>query len=349
MELVFTYGGIVENNRDPLKLGRLKVRVPHVYGINGSTTGCISTSALPWAMPAGMPAGGSGNSGGFSHIPEVGDKVWVRFLDGEPEKPIWEWGMQSGDDADTLKLHSYADTPLGVGGPNRTVWTRYGHAIEMNAGSMILTTSQGYRLVLTDASAAGAYDGALKLSTSLGQYLELDDNTGDINMYGSNDWNVTLMGDVYGSCDRFSWDTTTGDFDIRSGGQLNLSSLDDMNLTSTSSFSLNVSANTDITTGEDLTLSAANVSFTSTGNTTVEANSFALSSPQIKFGSDSATEPYVLGNQLSTWITSLFLWLSTHTHSGVQGGSSTSGPAQQPTISIQPLPPLLLSRTITGQ
>src|SRR3546814_1473831 len=103
MNLLGTYGGIVEKVNDPEKLGRVKVRVPHVYGATGGGTGFIGTNDIPWALPAGMPAGGSSNSGGFSHLPEPGDHVWVRFLDGQPEKPIREWGMQTITDAKDRK------------------------------------------------------------------------------------------------------------------------------------------------------------------------------------------------------------------------------------------------------
>jgi hypothetical protein len=116
-ELFGTYGGIVENVKDPEKLGRVKVRVPHIYGASGSSTGYIGTNNIPWALPAGMPAGGSPASGGFSHLPDVGDHVWVRFLDGEPEKPIWEWGMQTINDAKGLKLHQYNETGERRGQP----------------------------------------------------------------------------------------------------------------------------------------------------------------------------------------------------------------------------------------
>ena len=167
MQLGFTYAGTVESNLDPLKLGRIKARVPHVYGTASSGVGYIGTNDLPWALPAGMPAGGSALSGGFSQLPEMGDKVWVRFLDGEPEKPIWEWGMQSMDDAESVALHTYA-VGVPVGKPNRTIWTRYQHAVVMDEGSVIATTSAGYRLVLTDSSEPGANDGNLTLVTPHG-------------------------------------------------------------------------------------------------------------------------------------------------------------------------------------
>jgi hypothetical protein len=45
-ELLGTYCGVVENVKDPEKLGRVKVRVPHVFGF-------IGQNDLPWALPAG--------------------------------------------------------------------------------------------------------------------------------------------------------------------------------------------------------------------------------------------------------------------------------------------------------
>ena len=79
MQLLGTYAGIVENVKDPQRLGRVKARVPHVHGVSGSGAGYIGTNDLPWALPSGMPAGGGPASGGFSQLPAVGDKVWVRF------------------------------------------------------------------------------------------------------------------------------------------------------------------------------------------------------------------------------------------------------------------------------
>ena len=41
------YRGIVENNQDPYKLGRVQIRIPEFYGIEGSTeTASYSSSSL---------------------------------------------------------------------------------------------------------------------------------------------------------------------------------------------------------------------------------------------------------------------------------------------------------------
>jgi hypothetical protein len=77
------YRGKVENNIDPLQLGRIQVSVPAVLG----------DGRLSWAMPC-VPFAGSGV--GFFAIPPVGANVWVEFEGGDPDYPIWSgcfWGV----------------------------------------------------------------------------------------------------------------------------------------------------------------------------------------------------------------------------------------------------------------
>lgn len=77
------YRGKVENNIDPMMLGKIQVSVPAVLG-DGS---------LSWAMPC-VPFAGSGV--GFFMIPPVGANVWVEFEGGDIDYPIWSgcfWGV----------------------------------------------------------------------------------------------------------------------------------------------------------------------------------------------------------------------------------------------------------------
>lgn len=77
------YKGIVVSNEDPEFRGRLKLRVPSVWG-NGLHE--------YWAPSRGMP---SGNKTGLWLMPLPGDVVWVTFEQGDPRLPVWEYGPWS--------------------------------------------------------------------------------------------------------------------------------------------------------------------------------------------------------------------------------------------------------------
>lgn len=70
------YRGKVENNVDPMMLGRIQVSAPAVLG----------EGTLSWAMPC-TPYAGPGV--GFFALPPVGANIWVEFEGGDPDYPIW--------------------------------------------------------------------------------------------------------------------------------------------------------------------------------------------------------------------------------------------------------------------
>ena len=45
------YCGLVEDNLDPLKIGRVKIRIPHIHGSDPNSRMFIPTSELQWAYP----------------------------------------------------------------------------------------------------------------------------------------------------------------------------------------------------------------------------------------------------------------------------------------------------------
>jgi uncharacterized protein involved in type VI secretion and phage assembly len=79
------YRGIVSDNRDPLMLGRIRVRVQDVLGDRESG----------WALPS-LPY--AGNGVGLFLLPPTNALVWVEFEQGDPDYPIWTgcfWGAPS--------------------------------------------------------------------------------------------------------------------------------------------------------------------------------------------------------------------------------------------------------------
>lgn len=83
-----TYGGVVTDNADPLKLGRIRARVPGK---------CEPQSG--WAFP--KTVGGGSRKRGVYHVPPVGADVQVTFHHGDVDVPLYECGQWGRGDSVT--------------------------------------------------------------------------------------------------------------------------------------------------------------------------------------------------------------------------------------------------------
>jgi uncharacterized protein involved in type VI secretion and phage assembly len=129
------YEAVVTNVDDPLKIGRVRARVPAVFGPDVESG---------WALPC-APFGG-GKDRGMLFLPEVGDSVWFEFAGGEPSRPIWVggfWGAPSGDsvsaDASEVPTHDSkkAGPKLGV------LRTKAGHRIVLDDDGSVIVIAHG--------------------------------------------------------------------------------------------------------------------------------------------------------------------------------------------------------------
>jgi uncharacterized protein involved in type VI secretion and phage assembly len=88
------YRGIVTDNNDPGKRGRIRATVPELFG----------EAQAGWAIPCVAYAP---NGHGFLALPETGDTVWVEFEGGDPSYPVWTgcWWPEDGAPAiDSAKV-----------------------------------------------------------------------------------------------------------------------------------------------------------------------------------------------------------------------------------------------------
>lgn len=99
------YRGIVVDNLDPEIKGRVKVRIPQIYGTGPDSSYFIPTNAIPWANCAIQPAG---NDSGTFLPPNIGDTVFVTFESGSPEFPIYFGGIY------TVRAEDESDITKGV-------------------------------------------------------------------------------------------------------------------------------------------------------------------------------------------------------------------------------------------
>jgi uncharacterized protein involved in type VI secretion and phage assembly len=82
------YRGLVTDNQDPRKLGRVKARVPEV----------LDNVDSGWALPCAPYAG---NKTGAFTVPPPGAGVWIEFEAGDVSRPLWSGCWWSGGNLPT--------------------------------------------------------------------------------------------------------------------------------------------------------------------------------------------------------------------------------------------------------
>jgi len=145
------YRGIVVDNQDPAKIGRLKLKVPSVLG---------SDVVTGWALPC-SPYGGAADQG-FLFIPDVGAGVWTEFEEGDLEFPIWAgtfWSQPNGE----------SELPK----PNKAADGSEESGVQDPPTSKIVKTAKGHTLQLEDADGA---EMILIREGSQGHFMTMDQN-----------------------------------------------------------------------------------------------------------------------------------------------------------------------------
>lgn len=151
------YQGTVTNNQDTEDLGRIKARVPAVFGDGESG----------WAKPC-VPFSGDGL--GFFVLPDEGASVWIEFELGDSEYPIWSgcWWRTKQQRPDLL-MSTAPDKLL--------IKTKAGHSILLDdtqgSGGITLETADGQRIVINSQS--------IEIDNGNGASLKLTNNQVSIN------------------------------------------------------------------------------------------------------------------------------------------------------------------------
>lgn len=163
--------GIVEDNVDPDKQGRVKLRFPW-FDEREITEWC--RVAQPYA----------GNDYGMLFVPEIGDEVAVVFGHGDMRFGVVVGGLYNGQD--TPPSHRAADLD------QKMTKTKGGHVVLLDdtpkKQHVEVTTTSGHQLLLDDTPGSER----VRLTTNGGHTVDLDDAGRKISITSSGGNSVTL-------------------------------------------------------------------------------------------------------------------------------------------------------------
>lgn len=317
------------SNGDPLQIGRVKIRVPLVHGLKDSEAGIVSDDDLPWALPCGLPAGGTQESGATSWIPVVGDQVWVRFLDGELDKPLWEWGNQNIRQKQR-SIHSYEEDGSAS---RRLVMSRYGNSVEIAPDKVTVTTKEGYQIRLESSESESG--GQAILVTPKGQSLRLND-TSQTAVLQALDASVISAKKVIVNAPTSALVKTTR-FTLMVG--TSTVTLQDNSILIATATGANVivdeSGNISLTSasGSSLAIEKGKVQLGESSGTgvVIEPNKLSINAAQVVFNTAAFSIGTAMGYPVVLMTPQLLQFLAAHTHTNGNNGSPTGPPILQDT------------------
>jgi uncharacterized protein involved in type VI secretion and phage assembly len=151
------YRGVVSDNDDPNRLGRIKAQVPAVLGDVDSA----------WCMPC-VPY--AGPDVGIAFLPEVGSGVWIEFEGGDVSYPIWVGGYwRSGElpadvEPDVKVIVTAAQLELKLSDADESsieLSDLDGNSVTLDSSG--ITMSKGAQEIAIDDASVSVNNGALEV------------------------------------------------------------------------------------------------------------------------------------------------------------------------------------------
>jgi hypothetical protein len=134
-----SYEGIVMDNNDPENRGRIKVQCPAIFG---------EATHPKWIRSRGSFAS---KKAGWYLPPQKDDVVWITFLGGKPDFPLWEYGwflkgeVIPGANKDTYMLCSPKGHVWVIDEKNNKIYFQYkdGKSVEITKDNVNFGTLGG--------------------------------------------------------------------------------------------------------------------------------------------------------------------------------------------------------------
>jgi len=128
MKIYDEFTGVVKDNNDPDKLGKLQIDVPDIADVP------------IWVEPSSFP---SSSSGGLFLLPDVGDTVRIKCEHGDSSYPVWEFGFWLEGNLMPEASANYPESLVLKFGDNCIELDKANSKITLTNGDMLVTMVDG--------------------------------------------------------------------------------------------------------------------------------------------------------------------------------------------------------------
>lgn len=267
------YKGVIEDNDDPLQIGRYRVRI---LGLHSEILEEVPVASLPWAHTVNPLVFGFSSGTGLFSIGVKGTWVWIMLDNNDSNAPVIIGAIAGVSSTPNLKYgfrDPDGDYPKVIGESdffriqpkyldNDIIRTKCGHLIELD-------NSDG--------------DERIHIMHTTGSELSID-SKGNINIISVKD-----MGEVI--TENYSMQTQNGNVTINVNGNTTINTQGDTSISSNANTTIMTSAETKIATKGDTLISCqsnihvmaeGDIVMDSNSNVFVTANTITLESNQSK-------------------------------------------------------------------
>ena len=140
--------GIVTNIEDPEKRGRIKCKIPTVLGEDIESAWCDPISIVAYDF------------GGDFCLPQVKEAVWILFMDGDANKPVWLGGWWQKNQTplgknytrlDDTRILKYQDWTIVIHEKEFTMTNESTNTIKMSSDGILLQDKFGNKIQMGES------------------------------------------------------------------------------------------------------------------------------------------------------------------------------------------------------